>query len=83
MHGLKRGDQVVVIAGADRGKRGKVLQVLRNKDRVVVEGVAFRKKHMKKTQENPNGSIEKREGTLHISNVMQAERYDARHAATK
>ena len=75
---IKSGDEVVIIAGAHRGKRGKILQVLNKNDRVVVEGVAMRKHHKPKTQDNPEGTIEEREGSVHASNVMLAERYDSK-----
>ncbi|MBI1841367.1 MAG: 50S ribosomal protein L24 [Verrucomicrobia bacterium] len=77
---VKRGDEVVVISGAERGKRGKIIRVLTKKDRVIVEGVQMIKRHMRKSQRHPQGSIVEREGTLHISNVMLAERFDARAA---
>ena len=79
---VKKGDQVVIIAGTQRGKRGKILEVLRAKNRVLVEGVNMIKKHLKKNtnQNRPQGAIIEREGTLHISNVMLAERFDARAA---
>ena len=77
---VKKGDEVVVIAGAERGKRGKVIGVETKKERVIVEGLAIIKKHMKKNQANPNGAIIEREGTIHISNVMAAEKFDARAA---
>ncbi len=77
---VKKGDEVVVIAGAERGKRGKVIEVETKKERVIVEGLAIIKKHMKKNQANPNGAIIEREGTIHISNVMAAEKFDARAA---
>jgi large subunit ribosomal protein L24 len=75
---VKKGDEVVVIAGTERGKRGKVIEVLREKERVIVEGVKMIKKHMRKSQTHPNGVILEREGTIHISNVMLASRFDAR-----
>jgi large subunit ribosomal protein L24 len=75
---VKRGDEVVVIAGTEIGKRGKVISVLRDKQRVIVEGVKIIKKHMRKSREHPQGQIVKREGSIHISNVMRADRYDAR-----
>jgi large subunit ribosomal protein L24 len=75
---VKKNDEVVVIAGADRGKRGRVIAVEGKKQRVIVEGVHMIKKHMRKSQQNPQGAIVEREGTLHISNVMLAEAYDAR-----
>ena len=65
---VRKGDTVVVIAGANKGKRGKVLRVLGN--RVVVEKVAMIKKHSKATQQNPQGGIVDKEGTIHISNVQ-------------
>ena len=77
-HHVKKGDEVVVIAGAERGKRGKVISIKSKNDRVIVEGVRMIKKHMRKNQNNPNGAIIEREGTIHISNVMAAEKFDAR-----
>ena len=75
---VKKGDEVVVIAGAERGKRGKIIAVESGKQRVIVEGVRMIKKHMRKNQNNPQGAIVEREGTIHISNVMTAEKFDAR-----
>jgi large subunit ribosomal protein L24 len=75
---VKKNDDVVVIAGADKGKRGRVIAVEGKSQRVIVEGVHMIKKHTRKSQQNPNGAIIEREGTLHISNVMKAEVYDAR-----
>lgn len=77
---VKKGDIVVVIAGAEKGKRGKVIQVYPKKQRVLVEGVNMIKKHLKKSQLHPQGAIIEREGPIHISNVMLAEEYDARKA---
>jgi large subunit ribosomal protein L24 len=77
---VKKGDEVVVIAGAQAGKRGKIIAVASKKERVIVEGVRMIKKHMRKSQANPQGAIIEREGTIHISNVMAAEKYDARAA---
>jgi len=65
---IKTGDTVIVIAGKDKGKTGNILSVLRNKDRVVVEGVNIVKHHKKATQEGP-GKIEEKEASIHISNV--------------
>jgi len=75
---VKRGDEVVVIAGSHSGKRGRVLEIIARKDRAIVEGVAMVKKHQPKTQEQPEGAIVEREGSVHISNLMLASRYDAR-----
>ena len=74
---VKKGDEVVVITGAERGKRGKIIEVLTGKNRVIVEGLKMIKRHTRKNQNNPNGAIIEREGTIHISNVMKAEVYDA------
>lgn len=71
---VKKGDQVEVITGNHRGAAGKVLQVLPKKQRVVIEGVALIKKHLRKSQDNPQGSIAEREGTVHISNVKLVEK---------
>jgi large subunit ribosomal protein L24 len=75
---VKKGDEVVVIAGSDKGKRGKIIEVLRDKQRVIVEGAHMMKKHVRKNQQNPNGAIIEREGTVHISNVMKADVYTAK-----
>ena len=71
---IKKGEEVIVIAGDHKGKKGKVLQVLRDKNRVIVEGINLLKTHEKKTQDNPQGSIVEREFPIHYSNVMLAER---------
>ena len=77
---VKKGDEVVVISGAEKEKRGKIIEVSPRKQRVIVEGVKMIKKHTKKTQEHPQGAIIEREGSIHISNVMKAEKYDTRQA---
>jgi large subunit ribosomal protein L24 len=77
---VKKGDEVVVIAGADKGKRGRLISVVAKKQRVIVEGAHMIKKHMRKSQAHPQGAIIEREGTIHISNVMKAEDFDARAA---
>jgi large subunit ribosomal protein L24 len=69
---LKKGDEALVIAGDHKGSKGKILQVLREKNRVIVEGVNMIKKHEKKTQDNPQGAIVEREASLHFSNVKKA-----------
>ena len=80
---IKRGDTVVVIAGAHKGKQGKVLELLVKKQRARVEGVALVKRHLKKSQEHPQGTIAEREGSIHISNLMSLARWEQRKAATK
>ena len=74
---VKKGDEVVIISGSQKGKRGKVIEILRSKNRAIVEGAAMIKRHTKKNQQNPNGAIVEREGTIHISNLMKTERFDA------
>ena len=66
---IKKGDTVYVNAGNDKGKTGKVLEVLRDKDRVIVEGVNMVFKHTKPNPKNPQGGIVKQEAGIHISNV--------------
>ena len=75
---VKKGDEVVVIAGADKGKRGRIITVVAKKNRVIVEGAHMIKKHMRKSQQYPQGQIVEREGSIHSSNVMKAEEFDAR-----
>ena len=77
---VKKNDEVVVIAGADIGKRGRVISVITKKQRVIVEGARMIKRHMRKSQQHPQGAIIEREGAIHISNVMNAEKFDARAA---
>ncbi len=75
---VKKGDEVVVIAGTERGKRGKIIEVQRAKQRAIVEGVKMIKRHTRKNQQHPQGAIVEREGTVHLSNLMLAEKFDAR-----
>ena len=67
---VKKGDEVIVIAGKDKGKTGKVVQVIPSQDKVVVEGVAIVKRHTKPTQKMPQGGIIEKEAASHVSNVM-------------
>ena len=67
---IHKNDNVVVIAGNDLGKTGKVLKVFPKKSRVIVEGVNIRKRHTKPTQSNPQGGIMEKEAPIHISNIM-------------
>ena len=67
---VKKGDEVIVIAGKDKGKTGKVIQVIPSQDKVVVEGVAIVKRHTKPTQKMPQGGIIEKEAAIHVSNVM-------------
>ena len=70
---LKVGDTVKVIAGDDKGSSGKVLKVIRSKNRVIVEGVAMVKKHNKPNSNNPKGGITEKEASIHISNVAHVD----------
>ena len=65
---IKKGDQVVVTTGRDKGRRGEVIQVLREENRVLVQGCNMVKRHTRPTQASPSGIINK-EAPLHISNV--------------
>ncbi|MDD9934750.1 MAG: 50S ribosomal protein L24 [Myxococcales bacterium] len=69
-HRLKRDDQVVVVAGKDKGARGKILKVFLDRDRVIVEGVNRVKRHQRPTQTMPQGGIIEKEMPIHVSNVM-------------
>ncbi len=79
---IKKNDEVVVLSGTQQGKRGKVLQVLRDRSRVIIEGVNLIKKSQRKSQQQPEGGIVEREGALHISKIMLASAYDSRKSAT-
>ena len=70
---VNKGDIVRVITGVHRGAEGKILQVIRTKNQVLIEGVRMVKKHTRKSQEHPNGAIIEREGPIHISNVKRIE----------
>jgi len=67
---LKAKDQVEVIAGKDKGSVGKVLRVLRDKDRAVVERVNMIKRHQRPSMQNQQGGIVEREAPVHVSNLM-------------
>jgi len=67
---VRKGDTVVVVAGKDRGKRGKVLSVLPERSRVVVEKINLIKKHQRPTQKLRRGGVIERESPIHVSNVM-------------
>jgi large subunit ribosomal protein L24 len=67
---IKKDDTVEVIYGKDKGKRGKVLNVDRDEDRVIVEGINIVSRHMRPTQDMPQGGIIENEAPIHISNVM-------------
>ena len=66
---IRKGDKVKVLSGRDRGKTGKVLHVYPKKDRALVEGINMVKKHMRKSQQNPQGAMVQKEISIHISNL--------------
>jgi large subunit ribosomal protein L24 len=70
---VRKGDNVEVISGNFKGSSGKVLEVIARKQRVLIEGVRIIKRHLKKSQDNPQGKIAEREGPIHISNVKVLE----------
>ena len=67
---VKKGDLVKVISGNSKGKEGKISLMLPEKQRAIVEGINVVTKHLKPTAQNPNGSIEKKEASIHLSNLM-------------
>ena len=69
---IKKGDQVIVITGRDKGKKGEVLEVLRSVSRIKVQGVNMVKRHRRATQNDPGGIISM-EAPLHISNVAHVD----------
>ena len=71
---VRKGDNVEVISGNFKGSSGKVLEVIARKQRVLIEGVRMIKRHLKKSQDNPQGKIAEREGPIHISNVKVLDR---------
>lgn len=75
---IKREQEVIVITGSHKSKRGKVLSV-KTGEKVVVEGVNLITRHIPKSQENPEGGTTEREAPIHYSNVMLAEKFDAKN----
>ena len=67
---VRKGDLVAVVSGDDKGKRGRVLRVLSDNDRVIVEGVNLVYKHLRRSQQQPQGGRVRREAAIHVSNVM-------------
>jgi len=75
---IKKGDTVVVITGEYKGQKGKVLQVLRDKERAIVEGINMVKKHTKPNSKHPQGGIIEQEAPIHISNLLVADPKDGK-----
>ena len=67
---IKKGDTVVVITGNNKGKKGRVLEIITKTDRAIVEGVNMMKKHTKPNAASPQGGIIEKEASVHISNLM-------------
>jgi large subunit ribosomal protein L24 len=70
MNKIRKGDIIKVISGSYKGKTGKVIKTSLNKNRILVEGINIVKKHMKPSQESPQGGIIEKEMSIHISNIM-------------
>lgn len=75
---IKKGDQVIVISGNEKGKSGRVLEVNREKLRALVEGVNMISVHAKPSAQNPDGGIIKKEGPIHISNLLHVDPKDGK-----
>jgi large subunit ribosomal protein L24 len=67
---IRKNDTVMVIAGNDKGRTGKVLKVFPKTSRLIIEGINLRKRHTKPTQKSPQGGIQEKESSIHVSNVM-------------
>ena len=67
--GIRRGDKVAVLAGKDKGKTGKVIHVYPRKERALVEGINMVKKHVRKSQQNPQGAVLSQESPIHVSKL--------------
>ncbi len=71
---IRKGDNVIVTAGSDKGRQGKVLRVIPDKDQVVIEGVNVHKRHVRPSQQNQQGGVVERELPMHISNVSPVDK---------
>ena len=71
---VRKGDEVEVITGSHRGRKGKILEIKTEAHRVLIEGVNMVKRHVRPTQDNPKGGVIEREGGIHISNVRLTNR---------
>ena len=67
---IKVGDFVKVIAGSTKGSEGKVVRIIKKKEKVIIEGLNLAKKHIKPNSKNPQGGIEEKESPIHISNIF-------------
>jgi large subunit ribosomal protein L24 len=80
---VRKGDTVKVIAGDDKGKTGKIMEVITAKNRAIVEGINMVTKHQKPSAAKPEGGIRKTEGTIHISNLMVVDAASGKATRTK
>jgi len=80
---IKKGEEVVVIAGAHRGKRGKLISFKSGGSRAFVEGVNLIKRHTRKSSQHPEGAIVEREGAIHVSNLKSAVKVEAQSGGRK
>ena len=80
---IKVNDQVKILAGKDKGKTGTVIKTLRNKDKVVVDGINIAKRHQKPNNANENGGIIEFHAPIHVSNVKKIEEKETKKATKK
>ena len=80
---IKVGDEVLILAGKDKGKTGKVITTLKKMDKVVVEGINIVKKHQKPSNQNESGSIVEMPAPIHVSNVKKVETTKTAKKASK
>lgn len=80
---VRKGDEVIVTAGKDKGRTGKVMRVITDENRVIVDGINVRRKHVKPTQSNPQGGVVSVAMPIHISNVSPAVKVNGKTVATR
>ena len=80
---IKVGDFVKVIAGSNKGSEGKVVSILKKREKVIVEGLNMVKKHVKPNSKNPQGGIEEKESPIHISNIFLLNNVENKESAKK
>ena len=78
---IKVGDFVKVIAGSNKGSEGKVVRIIKKKEKVIIEGLNLVKKHVKPNSKNPQGGIEEKESPIHISNIFLINNVEKKESA--
>ena len=78
---IKVGDFVKVITGSNKGSEGKVLRIIKKKEKVIIEGLNLVKKHIKPNSKNPQGGIEEKESPIHISNIFLINNVEKKESA--